>query len=192
MYFIKIIYGISLILNIYQNRIKNGKPQSRRKIVNGIETGLTYVEQESRKIQQDGKSKEKSVNMVLKNSLENMVLKKFHTLFKRQIPEPFYIVTDTHLVLQDNLLNLFTDKQNSVMDSEVLSRWDLLEFGFGNLQNAESIEIDENLEFVIQKKQRSVIWEGSEEFDPSKDEFFKQMIHISNDTFWERKFEKIS
>ncbi len=295
-------------LDLYQNRVKNGKPQSRRKIINGTETGLTYVEQESRKIQQDDKNKEKAVDAVLKNSLENMVLKKFHTLFKRQIPEPFYLVTDTHLVLQDNLLNLFTDKQNSVMNSEVLSRWDLLEFGFGNLQNAESIEIDEDLEFVIQKKQRSAIsrlrpvlngyqngscfycgeelfdpihvdhviphdavqhdeiwnlvlsheqcnlwksnflppksfvekliyrnesvlrsdlplkeelrkvlgitpeqrnqhvwsqysvaknkglpiWEGSEKFDPSKDEFFKQMIHISNDTFWEREFEKIS
>jgi hypothetical protein len=295
-------------LTLYEDRTKSGKPQSRRKVVGGVEKGLTYVEQESRKIQQDDKNREKSVDAVLKNSLENMVLKKFHTLFKRQIPEPFYITTDSHLILQGNLLNLFTDKQNSVMDSELLSRWDLLEFGFGNIQTYESLEIDENLEFVIQKKLRSQIsrlrpvlngyqnnscfycgtelydpihvdhviphdaiqhdeiwnlvlsheqcnlwksnflpqkhfvqrlinrnesvlksdlplkeelkkvlgitseqrkekvwsqyslaknkglkiWEGDEKFDPAQDNFYKQMIHISNDSFWERKFDKIS
>ena len=295
-------------LNLYQNRVKTGKPQGRRNIINGVEKGLTYVEQESQKILQDGKNKEKAVNDVLKNSLENMVLKKFHTLFKRQIPEPFYLTTDSHLILQDNLLNLFTDKQNSVMNSELSSRWDLLEFGFGNAQSDESLEIDENLEFVIQKRQRTQIsrlrpvlngyqnntcfycgtelfdpihvdhviphtavqhdeiwnlvlsheqcnlwksdflpqkhfvqrlinrnesvlksdlplkeelkkvlgitpeernervwgqysiaknkglkiWEGDEKFDPAQDNFYKQMIHISNESFWERKFDKIS
>jgi 5-methylcytosine-specific restriction endonuclease McrA len=295
-------------LTLYQNRTKDGKPQSRRKIVNGVEKGLTYVEQESMKIEQDDKNREKSVDAVLKNSLENMVLKKFHTLFKRQIPEPFYITTDSHLVLQDNILNLFSDKQNSVMNSELLSRWDLLEFGFGNSKTNESLEIDENLEFVIQKRQRSqisrlrpvlngyqnnacfycgselydpihvdhviphdavqhdeiwnlvlsheqcnlwksnflpqkhfvqrlinrnetvlksdlplkeelkkvlgqtseerkskvwrqymlaknkglTIWEGDEKFDPAQDNFYKQMIHISNDSFWEKKFDKLS
>ena len=295
-------------LTLYQDRTKSGKPQGRRKIVDGVEKGLTYVEQESMKIEQDDKSREKSIDAVLKNSLENMVLKKFHTLFKRQIPEPFYVTTDSHLILQDNLLNLFTDKQNSVMNSELLSRWDLLEFGFGNVQSNESLEIDENLEFVIQKRQRTQIsrlrpvlngyqnnacfycgtelfdpihvdhviphtavqhdeiwnlvlsheqcnlwkrdflpqkhfvqrlinrnesvlksdlplkeelkkvlgitpeernervwgqyliaknkglkiWEGDEKFDPAQDNFYKQMIHISNDSFWERKFDKIS
>ncbi len=144
-------------LDLYQNRIQNGKPQSRRKIINGTETGLTYVEQESRKIQQDDKNKEKSVDAVLKNSLENMVLKKFHTLFKKQIPDPFYVVTDTNLVLQDNLLNLFTDKQNLVMNTEVLSRWDLLEFGFENTDDSESIEVSEDLEIIRKKNQRSQI-----------------------------------
>ena len=295
-------------LDLYQDRIKTGKPQSRRKTINGTETGLTYVEQESRKIEQDDKKKEKAVEAVLKNSLENMVLKKFHTLFKRQIPEPFYLVTDTHLVLQDNLLTLFADKQNPVMDKELLSRWDLLEFGFGNASDSESIEIDENLEFILQKKQRSQIsrlrpvlngyqngecfycgtelhdpihvdhviphdavqhdeiwnlvlsheecnlwksnflpqkhfvqtlinrnelvlksdlplkeelskvlgktpeqrnemvwnqysiaknkglkiWEGSEEFNPAHDNFYKQMIQLGNENFWTKKFEKIS
>ena len=295
-------------LNIYQDRVKAGKPQGRRNIINGVEKGLTYVEQESQKILQDGKNKEKAVNDVLKNSLENMVLKKFHTLFKRQIPEPFYKTTDTQLILQDSLLNLFTDKQNTVMGSELLSRWDLLEFGFGNIQDNESVEIEENLEFVVQKKQRTqisrlrpvlngyqnnecfycgaelfdpihvdhviphtaiqhdeiwnlvlsheqcnlwksdslpqkhfvqklinrnesvlksdlplkeelkkvlgaddkirtakvwdqysiaknkglTIWEGKEGFDPSQDSFYKKMLHMANESFWEKKFEKIS
>ena len=59
-------------LNLYQDRTKTGKPQGRRKIVDGVESGLTYVEQESQKILQDGKSQEKAVNDVLKNSLENL------------------------------------------------------------------------------------------------------------------------
>ncbi|KER05903.1 HNH endonuclease protein [Marine Group I thaumarchaeote SCGC AAA799-E16] len=144
-------------MSLYSDKVKSNKPQSRRKIINGVEKGLTYVEQEARKIQQEGKNKEKAVDSVLKNSLENMVLKKFHTLFKRQIPDPFYQLTDTHIILQKNLLELFSDKQNQVMDTEVMSRWDLLEFGFENLSGEESIEIDDNLEYVVKKSQRSQI-----------------------------------
>jgi len=86
-----------------------------------------------------------------------MVLKKFHTLFKRQIPDPFYQVTNTHLILQDNLLNIFTDQQNKPMNQELLSRWDLLEFGFENTSGEESIEVDIDSEIVIKKNQRSQI-----------------------------------
>ena len=143
-------------MELYADKVKNNKPQSRRKIVNGVEKGLTYVEQESQKMQ-EGKNKEKAVDSVLKNSLEKMVLQKFHTLFKRQIPEPFYRLTDTHMILQNNLLELFSDKENQVLDSEVMSRWDLLEFGFENITGEESIEIDEDLEFVLKKKKRTQI-----------------------------------
>ena len=144
-------------MGLYADKVKSNKPQSRRKIINGSEKGLTYVEQESRKIQQEGKNKEKAVDSVLKNSLEKMVLQKFHTLFKRQIPEPFYQLTDTHIILQNNLLELFSDKENKAMDTEVMSRWDLLEFGFENITGEESIEIDDNLEFVLKKKKRTQI-----------------------------------
>ena len=144
-------------MGLYSDKVKNNKPQSRRKIINGTEKGLTYVEQEARKIQQDGKNHEKAVDSVLKNSLEKMVLQKFHTLFKRQIPDPFYQLTDTHLILQKNLLELFSDKQNQVMNTEVMSRWDLLEFGFENITGNESIEIEHNLEYVIKKRERSSI-----------------------------------
>jgi len=144
-------------MGLYADKVKNNKPQSRRKIINGSEKGLTYVEQESRKIQQEGKNKEKAVDSVLKNSLEKMVLQKFHTLFKRQIPDPFYKLTGTHIILQKNLLELFSDKQNQVMDTEVMSRWDLLEFGFENITGDESIEIDEDLEFVVKKNKRTQI-----------------------------------
>ena len=144
-------------MGLYSEKVKANKPQSRRKTINGVEKGLTYVEQESRKIQQEGKNQEKAVDSVLKNSLEKMVLQKFHTLFKRQIPDPFYKLTDTHLILQKNMLELFSDKQNQVMDTEVMSRWDLLEFGFENITGEESIEIESDLEYVIKKRERSSI-----------------------------------
>lgn len=144
-------------MELYADKIKNNKPQSRRKIVKGVEKGLTYVEQEFQKIQENGKNKEKAIDSVLKNSLEKMVLQRFHTLFKRQIPEPFYQSTDTHMILQNNLLELFSDEENKAMDNEVMSRWDLLEFGFENITGEESIEIDDNLEFVLKKKKRTQI-----------------------------------
>ena len=144
-------------IDLYSDKIKNNKHQSRRKIINGKEKNLTYVEQEFLKIEQEGKSKEKAIKSVLTNSLENMVLEKFHTLFKRKIPDPFYDVTDTHLVLQKNLLNLFSDKQNQSMDTELMSRWDLLEFGFENVSGEESIEVDEKLEIVLKKNKRTQI-----------------------------------
>ena len=35
------------------------------------------------------------------------------------------------------------------------------------------------------------IWEGHESFDPSQDSFYKKMLHMANESFWEKKFEKI-
>ncbi len=143
--------------NLYKNRVKNGKPQSRRTTLDNSQKGLTYVEQEIINVESNGANRQKSLDKVRRDSLENMVLKRFNTLFQRPIPKPFYTVSDTHLVLSDNLRSLFSDNQNSVMSSEVDSRWDLLEFGFFNQKNEDSVEIEENLEFVIQKKQRSQI-----------------------------------
>jgi len=143
--------------DLYSDKIKNNKHQSSRRKINGKEKNLTYVEQEFLKIEQEGKSKEKAIKSVLTNSLKKMVLIKFHTLFKKEIPDPFYDVTNTHLVLQKNLLDLFSDKQNQSLDTELMSRWDLLEFGFENVSGEESIEVDEKLEFVLKKTKRTQI-----------------------------------
>ncbi len=144
-------------IDLYSDKIKNNKHQSSRRKINGKEKNLTYVEQEFLKIEQEGKSKEKAIKSVLTNSLKKMVLIKFHTLFKKEIPDPFYDVTNTHLVLQKNLLDLFSDKQNQSLDTELMSRWDLLEFGFENVSGEESIEVDEKLEFVLKKTKRTQI-----------------------------------
>ncbi len=47
-------------------------------------------------------------------------------------------------------------------------------------------------QYSLAKNKGLKIWQGDEKFDPAQDNFYKQMIHISNDSFWERKFDKIS
>ena len=144
-------------LDIYQERVNSGKHQKKRTLVNGEEKGLTVIEKELKKIQQGETSREKAINSVQKDSLENMVLKKFHTLFNRQIPDPFYQVTKTHLILQKNILDTFTDHQNKPLNSELSSRWELLEFGFENTTREESLEVDFDAEIVIKKNKRTPI-----------------------------------
>ena len=63
-------------LDIYQERMEKGKHQKMRTMVNGEEKGLTVIERELKKIQQGETSREKAVNFVQKDALENMVLKK--------------------------------------------------------------------------------------------------------------------
>ena len=144
-------------LDIYEERMEKGKHQKMRTMVNGEEKGLTVIERELKKIQQGETSREKAINFVQRDALENMVLKKFHTLFNRQIPDPFYEVTKTHLILQKNTLDTFTDHQNKPLNRELSSRWELLEFGFENTRKDESLEVDFDAETVIKKNKRTTI-----------------------------------
>ena len=144
-------------LDIYQKRVDDGKHQKKRTMVKGEEKGLTVIETELKKIQQGETTREKAINSVQKGSLETMVLKKFHTVFNRQIPDPFYQVTKTHLILQKNTLDTFTDNQNKPLNQELSSRWELLEFGFENTKKEESLEVDFDAEIVIKKNKRTPI-----------------------------------
>ncbi len=47
-------------------------------------------------------------------------------------------------------------------------------------------------QYSIAKNKGLPIWEGKEGFDPSQDSFYKKMLHMANESFWEKKFEKIS
>ena len=144
-------------LDIYQERVNSGKHQKKRTLVNGEEKGLTVIETELKKIQQGETTREKAINSVQKGSLETMVLKKFHTVFNREIPDPFYQVTKTHLILQKNTLDTFTDNQNKPLNHELSSRWELLEFGFENTKKEESLVVDFDAEIVIKKNKRTPI-----------------------------------
>ena len=79
-----------------------------------------------------------------------MVLQKFHTVFNKQIPKPFYTISDNgnYLILQNNLLQIFADNDTQYLDNELSSRQDLLEYGFEIERQNESLDIDEKLEFV--------------------------------------------
>ena len=144
-------------LDIYQKRVDDGKHQKKRTMVKGEEKGLTVIETELKKIQQGETTREKAINSVQKGSLETMVLKKFHTVFNREIPDPFYQVTKTHLILQKNTLDTFTDNQNKPLNHELSSRWELLEFGFENTKKEESLVVDFDAEIVIKKNKRTPI-----------------------------------
>ena len=144
-------------LDIYQERVDSGKHQKKRTLVKGEEKGLTVIETQLKKIKLGETTREKAISIVQKDSLENMVLKKFHGVFHRQIPDPFYQVTKTHLILQKNTLDTFTDNQNKPLNRELDSRWELLEFGFENTQEEESLEVDFKSELVIKKNKRTTI-----------------------------------
>ena len=53
-----------------------------------------------------------------------MVLQKFHTVFNKQIPKPFYTISDNgnYLILQNNLLQIFADNDTQYLDNELSSR----------------------------------------------------------------------
>lgn len=137
--------------DIYQKRLENGKPQMMtlgRKTV--VETALDEVKV--------GKTTtENALENIKVNALKNMVLQKFHTLNTKKIPRPFYHLSDDerYLHLNDNLFNIFADNQNKELSDELESRWSLLEHGFSDARKGESLEVDEELEYVRNKQQRT-------------------------------------
>jgi len=136
--------------NVYENRVQHGKPQNK------TIGRQTYVEQEIESVNAGSTTKQKAFDVIKEKSLKSMVLQKFHTLFNKPIPQPFYILSDDqrYLLLQNNLLNLFTDKQNVFLNQELSSRWDLLEHAFMDAKHEETLEADERLEYVIKKEER--------------------------------------
>ena len=156
-------------LTAYLSRTKNGKPQSRRRLVNGIEKGLTYTEQQIESYKQGKTTREKAIGVIIDRSLDKMVLQKFHTLFKRKIPETFFELSDnkSHLIIHDNLLDLAADKRINDLKNEVVGRWDLLEYGFSKPDNEESLMVDSDsyntnhgrdayVEIIVKNKRRNL------------------------------------
>ena len=137
-------------LATYENRIKSGKPQNKTL------GRQTYVEQEILKLRADSQKREDSIEIIKEKALKNMVLQKFHTLFNKPIPKPFYTISDdqNYLLLQDNLIDLFSDKNDQTLRDELHSRWDLLEHAFADSKHEESLDIDEQLEFVRRREKR--------------------------------------
>lgn len=137
--------------NTYQARLKNGKPQM---LTQGRKT---TVEQVLDEVSVGKITTEKALDSIKTNALKNMVLQKFHTLNKKKITRPFYTLSDDqrYLHLNDNLLNLFSDNQNKELGDELDSRWSLLEHGFSDARKGESLEVDEALEYVRNKEQRT-------------------------------------
>ena len=131
-------------LSSYMKRLESGMPQGQRRFVNGKEIGFTSTEREIEKYKQDKISRESAIKVIINESLEKMVLQKFHTLFKRRIPEPFFETKGRNLILNNNLLDLANDSQFKDLQTEALGRWDLLEHGFSRPEYDESLIINHN------------------------------------------------
>ena len=131
-------------LSTYMKRIEDGRVQGKRNFVDGRMIGITSTERQIELYRQDKISRENAVKKIVNLSLENMVLQKFHTLFKRRVPEPFFEVRGRDLILNKNLLDLASNAQFRDLNKEVLGRWDLLEHGFSKPEYDESLIIDHN------------------------------------------------
>ena len=138
------------LLNMYQKRLANGLPQM------GQLGKKTVVESKLDELKVGIITKEKAITEITKNA-KVMVLDKFHNLDQRKIPRPFFTLSDDgrYLKLNDSLFNVFADNQNKELVPELDSRWSLLEFGYSNAKKAESLEVDEDLEYVRNKEQRT-------------------------------------
>jgi hypothetical protein len=143
---------------IYIERTRGGKPQ------NAQLGKKTYVEQEIDSVIHAGKSKQKAIDIVRTQSLQNMVLRKFHNLNNREIPQRFYTISsdNRYLILDNTLFKLFfedddngNNNQSQFMRNEIDARWDLLEHAFENIHNVESLDVDQYLEHVIRKERRT-------------------------------------
>ena len=128
--------------NLYVTRMKSGKPQ-------GAMLGRkTFVEQEIMEANIAGKPKSKAIEVIRMKSLSDMVLQKFHNLNQKPIRKKFYTLSDdnSYLVLEKSLLNLPVIDNSQFLDSEISSRWDLLEHAFENIHTVESLDVENILD----------------------------------------------
>ena len=94
--------------NVYKDRMNNGQRQNKSK------GKSTYVEQEVWGVEEDGVPETRALENIKQNSLKNMVLKRFNSIQGKKLPAPFYTFDDRNLHLNDNLLDVFSIKENTV------------------------------------------------------------------------------
>ena len=135
----------------YQIRMNNGQRQNKTR------GKTTYVEQEVLSVQANGTSESKALENVKQKSLKDMVLKRFNSVQGKKIPKPFYSFDDRNLYLNDNLLDVFSIKENHNFSEQVLSRWSMLEHAFSEPEFADSLTLDEKLEHFRNKNTRTDI-----------------------------------
>jgi 5-methylcytosine-specific restriction endonuclease McrA len=136
---------------IYRQRCQNGKPQLK------LQGRKTYVERELQEIQFAGKDVSKSLEVIKRKCLLDMVLKRFNNLNRHQITQPFYTVSEDEqfLNLNQNLLGLFEGEKNQSLLQEIRSRWDLLEHAFETINNIGLIDSDAELEYLLHREKRN-------------------------------------
>ena len=144
--------------NVYKDRMNNGQRQNKSK------GKSTYVEQEVWGVEEDGVPETRALENIKQNSLKNMVLKRFNSIQGKKLPAPFYTFDDRNLHLNDNLLDVFSIKENNYLHDQVLSRWGLLEHAFSEPEFADTLELDEKKEHFRNKKTRTNITKFRDSF----------------------------
>jgi len=140
---------------IYDKRIKEtGKSQYKKFDDDSV------VEKQIRGVFDGSITKTKALNKIKSGPLLDQVLPYFLNVFGfKPIPVKFYSVSDDKKILNlhDPLLNLFSDNQNDHYSKKIKSRWNLLEYSFEKISEAERIfvdTLDEQL-FVVRKDKRT-------------------------------------
>jgi 5-methylcytosine-specific restriction endonuclease McrA len=131
--------------------MKNGQRQNKTK------GKTTYVEQEIWAVNEEGRPEGKTLENIKQKSLKDMVLQRFNSIQGKKLPEPFYTFDDHNLHLNNNLLNVFSTKENSYLNDHVLSRWSMLEHAFSEPEFADTLTVDERYEHFRNKKTRTNI-----------------------------------
>ena len=137
--------------NIYKKRMDNGHRQNKTK------GRTTYVEQEIWTVKAGSTSESQAQENIKQKSLKDMVLQRFNSIQGKKIPDPFYTFDERNLYLKDNLLGIFSIKENFNLKDQVLSRWSMLEHAFSEPEFADTLTLDEKLEHFRNKKTRSDI-----------------------------------
>jgi len=138
-------------IDLYCNRLKNGKPQI------GLSGRKTVVEREIDAITTGQKDKSDSIPIVKRSALLDMVLQRFNTLNRNVIRRPFYTISEdeNHLIINNNTLTIFSEReQTASLADELMSRWDLLEHAYEKTKQIESLDVDQYLEHVVKQEKR--------------------------------------
>lgn len=137
--------------NMYEKRIANGQRQNKSSGKN------TYVEQEIWSVTAGNTKESSAYDNVKKKALIDMVLPRFNSIHGKKIPFPFYENDERILKLNDNLLNLFSTRENNYLDDYVVGRWGMLEHAFTERDFAQSLTLDEKLEHFLHRTKRTNI-----------------------------------
>jgi hypothetical protein len=135
--------------DLYNVRMKNGKPQ-------GATLGRRTVVEQEVLASNNGRPSSNTIEVIKKRSLLEMVLQKFHNLNNTSREVKFYNVSEdnSYLHLEKNLLDLAIIDNFHFLESEIGSRWDLLEHAFENIHHVESLDVDEYLKRIVKKEKR--------------------------------------
>ena len=139
--------------NLYVDRVKNKKPQ-------GLTSGRqTYVEQAINDVLWTGRPQGEALEIIKKKSLKEMVLQKFHNFNEKPLDIEFYRLSDgeQNLILDKNLMDLPSSVNYKFFETEISSRWALLEHAFYDIHKIESLDVDAYLKHIINAEKRIVL-----------------------------------